>query len=410
METAIVSDGTVEHGTGPHPWRLDGAHRLGIPPALAGAYADASTRTGRPAGPARLPSGAGPAHRRLTRVMRACGAGYGDAMTPAERYPQRRAPGEDAMSYWMDVGKNPVTRLGSGGERRPGRAGWRTSSPGQHAAPRRPAPARRWAASGTWRTGPSRRWTRCRRDGVDSGVTRTRMKAIAVVSAGMAVSSTFVGGTVAAAAAWLFQVVIVWGYVEGLPCAFGPPASVVVGAVAGRAADRVGLPLRPGDAALRAGFLLAGGLFEGSSSPSRGRCAAGDPSARRWAGSWRASPAYAPAWPRSGPVPRGPRFRPRPGSPTRPAVPGRAARPEELLKHARAVARLTWPRSAPAPPVRPPRPASRDAGRHWRLAGRTLTVRPADRAGLLCRTWRASRRRWCALRGWSWAGESSPGI
>src|SRR5690349_14172864 len=54
------------------------------------------------------------------------------------------------------------------------------------------------------------------------GVTRTRVAAVAMASAGMAVS-TFVGATVAAAAAWLLvPVIIVWGYVTGLAVCLGP--------------------------------------------------------------------------------------------------------------------------------------------------------------------------------------------
>jgi uncharacterized membrane protein YccC len=95
------------------------------------------------------------------------------------------------------------------------------------------------------------------------GLTRGRVTAVAVASVGMAVS-TFVGATTAAAAPWvLVPVVIVWGYLVGLAACLGPRLSVAAIQWPVALMIAAGLPLGPREAALRAGLVLAGGLFQG---------------------------------------------------------------------------------------------------------------------------------------------------
>ena len=175
------------------------------------------------------------------------------------------------------------------------------------------------------------------------GVTRTRVTAVTVASAGMAVS-TFVGGTVAAAAPWLLvPVVMVWGYVTGLAVCLGPLASVAVAQWPVALLIAVGLPLGPDDAALRAGFVLAGGLFQGILAMIAWTVRRGDPERAALAASYRGLAAYAAGRPRAdraaagGRVPgRHPARRPEP-----PAVPGRPARPRDTAGTRRAAARRT---------------------------------------------------------------------
>ena len=94
------------------------------------------------------------------------------------------------------------------------------------------------------------------------GVSRSRLAAIVVASVGMAVS-TFVGATTAATLPWLLvPVVIVWAYVAGLVVCLGPRLSVAVLQWSVGLLIAVGLPLGPAGAAVRAGFVLAGGLFQ----------------------------------------------------------------------------------------------------------------------------------------------------
>src|SRR5271166_5754679 len=113
-------------GTAHRARRSPGAGRgLRRPPRLA---------PGRPAGPARLPPGTGPAHRPLTRVMRECGAGPGHLARFGWREALRAGP-----AGWKDI----LT--------------WRTLRVAAGVL----LPLAAGAASGTWNTGPSRRWARC---------------------------------------------------------------------------------------------------------------------------------------------------------------------------------------------------------------------------------------------------------
>lgn len=94
------------------------------------------------------------------------------------------------------------------------------------------------------------------------GETRSRMWVVVVASLGMAVS-TFVGATLFTGAPWLLvPVVAVWGYLIGLAVCLGQRANVAVLQWAVALLIAIGLPLAPREAALRAGFALAGGLFQ----------------------------------------------------------------------------------------------------------------------------------------------------
>jgi hypothetical protein len=95
------------------------------------------------------------------------------------------------------------------------------------------------------------------------GVSRSRIAAVALASGGMA-ASTFVGATTAAAAPWLLvAAVLLWGYVTGLAVCLGPRLSVAILQWGVSLMIAVGLPLGPAPAGLRAGLVLAGGLFQG---------------------------------------------------------------------------------------------------------------------------------------------------
>jgi hypothetical protein len=94
------------------------------------------------------------------------------------------------------------------------------------------------------------------------GVSRTRVLAVLVAAVGMAVS-TFVGATTADSRPWLLvPIVFAWAYVSGVLASLGPtvlavtlqwPVALLIGSA---------LPLAPGHAALRAGLVLAGGLWQ----------------------------------------------------------------------------------------------------------------------------------------------------
>jgi hypothetical protein len=95
------------------------------------------------------------------------------------------------------------------------------------------------------------------------GEARSRLTAVAVASVGMA-ASTFVGATTAAAAPWLLvPYVIGLGYICGLTVCLGPRRSVAALQWAIALLVAVGIPLGPGAAGVRAGLVLAGGLFQG---------------------------------------------------------------------------------------------------------------------------------------------------
>jgi uncharacterized membrane protein YccC len=125
------------------------------------------------------------------------------------------------------------------------------------------------------------------------GVTRTRVTAVVVASAGMAVS-TFVGAATAAAAPWLLvPVVVVWGYVVGLAVCLGPRLSVAAIQWPVALLIAIGMPLGPTEAALRAGLVLAGGLFQGLLVAVSWAFRRGDPERLALAESYRILAVYA---------------------------------------------------------------------------------------------------------------------
>ena len=95
------------------------------------------------------------------------------------------------------------------------------------------------------------------------GVTRSRVAAVAVASVGMSVC-TFVGAITVAVVPWLLvPVVMVLGYIAGLVVCLGPRLSMAVLQWPIALLIAVGVPFGPAQAALRAGLVLAGGLFQG---------------------------------------------------------------------------------------------------------------------------------------------------
>ena len=93
------------------------------------------------------------------------------------------------------------------------------------------------------------------------GVNRTRVLAVLCASAGMAVS-TFAGATAAREPLLLIPVVFVWAYTVGLLAALGPTVLAVTLQWPVALLIASALPLSPADAALRAGLVLAGGLWQ----------------------------------------------------------------------------------------------------------------------------------------------------
>jgi uncharacterized membrane protein YccC len=125
------------------------------------------------------------------------------------------------------------------------------------------------------------------------GVTRTRVTAVVVASGGMAVS-TFVGAATAAAAPWLLvPVVVVLGYVVGLAACLGPRLSMAAIQWPVALLIAFGIPLGPTEAALRAGLVLAGGLFQGVLVAVSWAFRRGDPERLALAGSYRILAVYA---------------------------------------------------------------------------------------------------------------------
>lgn len=95
------------------------------------------------------------------------------------------------------------------------------------------------------------------------GVNRTRVLAVAVAAAGMAVS-TFVGAATEAAAGWLLvPVVFAWAYAAGLLASLGPTALSVSLQWPIALLIASAIPLPPEQAAVRASLVLAGGLWQG---------------------------------------------------------------------------------------------------------------------------------------------------
>jgi uncharacterized membrane protein YccC len=125
------------------------------------------------------------------------------------------------------------------------------------------------------------------------GVSRGRIAAVVLASAGMAVS-TFVGATTAASVPWLLVVaVLLWGYVTGLAVCLGPRLSVAILQWGVSLMTAVGLPLGPAPAGLRAGLVLAGGLFQGLLVAGSWIVRPGDAERKAMADSYRELSVYA---------------------------------------------------------------------------------------------------------------------
>ena len=96
------------------------------------------------------------------------------------------------------------------------------------------------------------------------GASRTRVSAVTLASLGMAVA-TWVGGVAAWASGWwLFPAVLAFSYLAGLLGALGQRFGVVGLQWAIQLVIASAIPLPPGDAAVRAALVLAGGLWQGA--------------------------------------------------------------------------------------------------------------------------------------------------
>ena len=95
------------------------------------------------------------------------------------------------------------------------------------------------------------------------GVSRTRVLAVAATALGMAVS-TFAGATTSARPWLLVAEVMTWAYAVGLLAALGPTATAIALQWPVALLISSALPLDPRQAAIRAGLVLAGGLWQGA--------------------------------------------------------------------------------------------------------------------------------------------------
>jgi uncharacterized membrane protein YccC len=95
------------------------------------------------------------------------------------------------------------------------------------------------------------------------GVARSRVLAIVLAAAGMAVS-TFVGAATDASHPWLLvPIIFIWSYMVGLLAALGPTALAITLQWPIALLIASALPLSPGEAGVRALLVLAGGLWQG---------------------------------------------------------------------------------------------------------------------------------------------------
>jgi uncharacterized membrane protein YccC len=96
------------------------------------------------------------------------------------------------------------------------------------------------------------------------GASRTRVSAVTLAALGMAVS-TWVGGVAAWTSGWLlFPAVLAFSYLAGLLATLGQRFGVVGLQWAIQLVIASAIPLPPGDAAVRAALVLAGGLWQGA--------------------------------------------------------------------------------------------------------------------------------------------------
>jgi uncharacterized membrane protein YccC len=94
------------------------------------------------------------------------------------------------------------------------------------------------------------------------GVSRTRVLAVLCAAVGMAIS-TFVGATTADGRPWLLvPIVFAWAYASGVLASLGPTVLAVTLQWPVALLIASALPLGPGPAAVRAGLVLAGGLWQ----------------------------------------------------------------------------------------------------------------------------------------------------
>jgi uncharacterized membrane protein YccC len=94
------------------------------------------------------------------------------------------------------------------------------------------------------------------------GVSRTRVLAVLFAAAGMAIS-TFAGATAADGRPWLLvPLVFAWAYATGLLASLGPTVLAVTLQWPVALLIASALPLAPGPAGIRAGLVLAGGLWQ----------------------------------------------------------------------------------------------------------------------------------------------------
>ena len=94
------------------------------------------------------------------------------------------------------------------------------------------------------------------------GVSWTRVLAVLFAAAGMAVS-TFAGATAAHGQPWLLvPIVCAWGYASGLLASLGPTVLAVTLQWPIALLIASALPLGPGSAAIRAGLVFGGGLWQ----------------------------------------------------------------------------------------------------------------------------------------------------
>jgi hypothetical protein len=97
-----------------------------------------------------------------------------------------------------------------------------------------------------------------------SGVTRTRLLAVAAAAIGMAISA-FAGAATTGSLDWLIvPYVLIWGYLTGLTAALGPTAVSVAQQCSVGLLLASALPMGVGPAAIRAALVLGGGLWQGA--------------------------------------------------------------------------------------------------------------------------------------------------
>jgi uncharacterized membrane protein YccC len=125
------------------------------------------------------------------------------------------------------------------------------------------------------------------------GVSWTRVLAVLFAAAGMAVS-TFAGATAAHGQPWLLvPIVCAWGYASGLLASLGPTVLAVTLQWPIALLIASALPLGPGSAAIRAGLVFGGGLWQSLLVVSSWAVSRGNAERTAVADSYRALARYA---------------------------------------------------------------------------------------------------------------------